>query len=223
MEALVSNGDQSEKAEHKGWSQAGVLGVALVIASASVLVDPILVRFVWPGLRDFVSINVSVSLGMLKLPGVTLTPVFSIALPLVLWGLFLLPWRHAGDSRMWRECFDCLARTVTFLVLIFVVAVFGEALAVMVEAVVPEIKELNVAARVSMSVNSPLSDTPGEMTIRFIGLLGMLTVAGGYVRRVILKPVGGYLARAWPQHRARAGGSKPTPVRMPVDRRPRAK
>ncbi len=220
----MSNGNQSGKTEHRGWSQAGVLGVGVVIAAASLLADPILVRYVWPRITELVSIKVSVSLGMLKLTGLTFTPFFSIVLPLVLWGLFLVPWRHLGDSHLWRECFDCLARTVTFLALIFAVAVLGEALAVMIETVVPEMKELNVAARVSIIVKAPVSDTPGEMTIRFIGLLGMLTVAGGYVRRIVLKPVGRYMAKVWPQGRpVREGDRKTegTPVRLPTNRRPR--
>jgi len=220
----VSNGEQTDKTEHKGWSQAGVLGVGVVVASASVLADPILVRYVWPRITELVSIKVSVSLGMLKLTGVTLTPVFSIVLPLMLWGLFLVPWRHLGESHLWRECFDCLARTVTFLALIFAVAVLGEALAVMLETVAPEMKELNVAARVSIIVKAPMSDTPGEMTIRFLGLLGMLVVAGGYIRRIILKPVGRYLGMAWPHRRPdrrRARETEGTPVRLSADRRPR--
>ncbi|UCG44146.1 MAG: hypothetical protein JSU73_05930 [candidate division WOR-3 bacterium] len=220
----MSNGEKAAKTEHQGWSQAGVLGVGLVIASGSILADPILVRFVWPGIREFMSINVSVSLGLLNLSGLTFTPAFSMVLPLVLWGLFLLPWRRPRDSRVWREFFDCLARTVTFLVLLFVVAVVGEALGVMLEAALPEMEELNVAARVSLSINSPLSEIPGEMTIRFLGLVGMLTVAGGYVRRVVLRPVGRYLARAWPQRRAHREADKEserTAVRMPVDSRPR--
>jgi hypothetical protein len=220
----VSNGKQAEKTEHQGWSQAGVLGVGVVIAAASLLVDPILVRYVWPRITELVSIQVSVSLGMLKLSGLTFTPIFSIVLPLVLWGLFLTPWRHLGDSHLWRECFDCLARTVTFLFLIFAVAVLGEALAVMIETIVPEIGDLSVAARVSIIVKAPLSDTPGEMTIRCIGLIGMLTIAGGYVRRIVLKPVGRYMAEVWPQRRPDRkddSGVEGTPVRLRADRRPK--